>query len=321
MIWQELFSDVTDGSINIVALIFLIMSAIVLIFIYIKTRTLFHMLLMFFVVSIMLYAIGNILDKFGLWAYGDGFGEAFAIFTCALGIVSALISIVEHKLENLRIKAVKSSKANERIIKAAAEVSVNTANMATELAASASEVNASSEEISASTQKVSGIMNNQVNTLVEINDKTFQMQSLSKKIIKSTEGIQKIMAIITSISDQTNLLALNASIEAGRAGEHGRGFAVVADEVRKLAEESKKSVSSTSDNIREIVKLAEENANFIKEIGVDVENAVLESQESSESMETVSASTEEQTASMEEITATASKLGSMAEKLKEDLVI
>ena len=314
-------SDFIDGSINVVALIFLILCAIILIFIYIKTRTIFHMLLMFFVVSIMLYAIGNITDKFGLWAYGDGFGEAFAIFTCALGIVAALNSIVENKLETLRIKALKDSKSKENIIKAAGEVSVNTANMATELAASASEVNASSEEISASTQKVSGIINHQVNTLVEINDKTFQMQSLSQKIIKSTEGIQSIMRMITSISEQTNLLALNASIEAGRAGEHGRGFAVVADEVRKLAEESKKNVSSTGDNIREIVTLAEENATLISEIGMDVESAVIESQESSQSMETVSASTEEQTASMEEITATANKLGDIAEKLKEELAI
>ena len=314
-------SDFIDGSINVVALIFLILCAIILIFIYIKTRTIFHMLLMFFVVSIMLYAIGNITDKFGLWAYGDGFGEAFAIFTCALGIVAALNSIVENKLETLRIKALKDSKSKENIIKAAGEVSVNTANMATELAASASEVNASSEEISASTQKVSGIINHQVNTLVEINDKTFQMQSLSQKIIKSTEGIQSIMRMITSISEQTNLLALNASIEAGRAGEHGRGFAVVADEVRKLAEESKKNVSSTGDNISEIVALAEENAKLISEIGMDVESAVIESQESSQSMETVSASTEEQTASMEEITATANKLGDIAEKLKEELAI
>lgn len=314
-------SDFIDGGINVAALIFLIMCAIMLIFIYIRTRKTFHLLLMFFVVSIMLYAIGNITDKFGLWAYGDGFGEAFAIFTCALGIVAALISIAESKLENLRIKAIKDSKSKESIIKAAGEVSVNTANMATELAASASEVNASSEEISASTQKVSGIINNQVNTLVEINDKTFKMQSLSQKIIKSTEGIQNIMKIITNISEQTNLLALNASIEAGRAGEHGRGFAVVADEVRKLAEESKKNVSSTGENIQEIVKLAEENAKLISEIGMDVESAVVESQESSQSMESVSASTEEQTASMEEITATANKLGDIAEKLKEELAI
>ena len=314
-------SDIIDGSLNVVALIFLILCNIVLILIYIKNRKSFHFLLWFFVCTVMLYAIGNITDKFGLWAYGDGFGEAFALFACALGIVAALVSIVEQKLEKLGINAVKDAKSKDKVIKAAAEVSINTANMATELAASASEVNAASEEISASTQKVSGIINNQVNTLVEINDKTFQMQSLSQQIIKSTEGIQNIMRMITNISEQTNLLALNASIEAGRAGEHGRGFAVVADEVRKLAEESKKSVSSTGENIREIVELAEKNAKFIKEIGIDVEGAVLESQDSSEAMESVSASAEEQTASMEEISATASKLGSIAESLKKDLVM
>jgi len=314
-------SDIIDGGLNVAALIFLILCSIVLCFIYIKTRKVFYMLLWFFVCTIMLYAIGNITDKFGLWEYGDAFGEAFAIFTCSLGIVTALFSIVENKLERFRINAVKDSKSKEKVIKSAGEVSINTANMATELAASASEVNAASEEITAATLKVTGIISNQVNTLAEVSDKTFQMQSLSQKIIKSTEGIQNIMKMITSISEQTNLLALNASIEAGRAGEHGRGFAVVADEVRKLAEESKKNVSSTGENIKEIVDLAENNAELIKEIGIDLESALIESQESSDAMESVSASAEEQTASMEEISATANKLGSIAESLKKDLSI
>ncbi|MHA1212880.1 MAG: methyl-accepting chemotaxis protein [Candidatus Heimdallarchaeota archaeon] len=314
-------SDIIDGSLNVAAAVFLIIGLFALCFMYIKTRKFFYMLLWFFVGTIMLYAIGNITDKFGLWEYGDAFGEAFAIFTCSLGIVTALVAIVENKLENLTTNAVRDAKANKIVLESAAEVSINTANMATELAANASEVNASSEEISANTIKVSGIINNQVDTLANINDKTFQMQFLSQKIIKSTEGIQAIMKMITNISEQTNLLALNASIEAGRAGEHGRGFAVVADEVRKLAEESKRNVESTGENIREIVALAEDNAKFIKDISTEVESAVMEGQESSESMEMVASSAEEQTASMEEITATANRLGSMAKNLKEDLTM
>jgi len=53
-----------------------------------------------------------------------------------------------------------------------------------------------------------------------------------------SEQIEKMSSMITSIANQTNLLALNAAIEAARAGESGKGFAVVAEEVRKLAEQS-----------------------------------------------------------------------------------
>jgi len=220
-----IFDDAFDGTLNVFGLIFFLCAIVLTLSIYWKMRTPTNVFLTLIMVGGFLYTLANVLDKFGLWADADTFGEAYAFFLASILLVTGLVALLEEKL-------LKSTESLAGILKAASDVSINVANMATELAASASEVNASAEEIASSTQEITRDQ---------------------RQVMNSSNDIKKIMDLIKTVAEQTNLLALNASIEAGRAGEQGRGFAVVADEVRKLAEESKTAVFSSSGKIEDII--------------------------------------------------------------------
>ncbi len=109
----------------------------------------------------------------------------------------------------------------------------------------------------------------------------------SGQLSKSTQDIETMSSIISTIANRTNLLALNATIEAARVGEAGKGFAVVAEEVKKLATQSATVTKDIQMNVSAIKQASQETVYSIDRIWqvldrqVEARNKVMSTSKSS----------------------------------------
>ena len=120
--------------------------------------------------------------------------------------------------------------------------------------------------------------------MTSISESTEDLDSINNSI----RGIQEKTQVINDIVFQTQLLSFNASIEAAKAGVHGKGFSVVAEEVGKLAvlsgtaaseiseilKESSKTISTTIENNRDIIKKGLKSSENVSSVFLGISNDI-----------------------------------------------
>jgi methyl-accepting chemotaxis protein len=195
------------------------------------------------------------LDVRSSHASGDEFG--------ALGAqVNALI-------ERLVDVTTEISRATTSVSSASTELSASAEELsqgATEQASTLQEISSSLDGVDSSVKANAQSAHATAQAAQGVSVRAEEGGKAVEETVAAMRQIAQKIQVVEDIAYQTNLLALNAAIEAARAGTQGKGFAVVAGEVRKLAERSQQAAHQIGELAERSVSVAENAGRLLGEI-------------------------------------------------------
>ncbi|QHI72379.1 methyl-accepting chemotaxis protein [Aminipila terrae] len=180
--------------------------------------------------------------------------------------------------------------------------SIQQASSVEELSATIMEI---SEGIKKSAQNAGEARSISAESEVEVDHGNQQMSKMitaMEEIRSASNQISNIIKAIDDIAFQTNILALNAAVEAARAGEAGKGFAVVADEVRNLAAKSGNAAKDTTSLIETAIAAVENGTKIVADTASSLEKIVVNTKQSATVIDEISDASNQQAEFMNQVT-------------------
>lgn len=135
----------------------------------------------------------------------------------------------------------------------------------------------------------------------ECNNQMKEMVHAMHDISNTSEQIKDIIASIEAIAVKTKTLALNASIEAARAGDAGRGFAVVAEQVNDLAAKSSQASQNTITLIAAALNAVEHGVALANQTAEKLQSVSDNANKITDMVEKIAENSQEQAAFIEQI--------------------
>lgn len=211
--------------------------------------------------------------------------EMLAKITEVANVLADEVSVVSDKLNNLSESSEETLTAMQEVQSGtgeSADAVMNQLKMTEDISSKIESVSLASDNIESNVTAALESINEgkqNVNRLIEQAKISEQAANSSVEVVdelkKSTDKMESIVEMISSVAKQTSLLALNASIEAARAGEAGRGFSVVASEISNLAGQTQ---SATEDIGSLIGTVTSEMENVTKAILTLVDNSKIQNE-------------------------------------------
>lgn len=230
---------------------------------------------------------GDLSKKVTMASECDTLGVALSKMTKKL---HQMLDSIDATSSSVHLKSKTVADASVRISTDAADSSASIE----EIGASIVELNNQLGANSENTKNVTELSKKMERTSSRSSQEIKEMNEAIRDIAKSSQEISNINTTIDSIAFQTNLLALNAAVEAARAGIHGKGFAVVAEEVRALASRSAKAVHEIGNLITESSQKVEVGMTVIEKTTISFQEIIEDISKISENMEEISRATEDQ---------------------------
>ncbi|MHC1721804.1 MAG: methyl-accepting chemotaxis protein [Aminipila sp.] len=180
--------------------------------------------------------------------------------------------------------------------------SMQQASSVEELSATIMEISEGIKKSAQNANEASHISSESEREVEHGNQQMTKMIGAMEEIKTASNQISNIIKAIDDIAFQTNILALNAAVEAARAGEAGKGFAVVADEVRNLAAKSGNAAKDTTSLIETAIAAVENGTKIVDETAASLEKIVVNTKQSATVIDEISEAGNQQAEFMNQVT-------------------